>query len=148
VPEADTLLGAGFHQTEKGVATVSAQITSRSAGDLPPGDLAADVVFRSVGVQGDVGSLEHQQELTFLSLEPAQEPVERCVARARREDLLKAFGELPLALGCGLCAIGLEIGVEGPNAALDVFFGLALLVGEGIELVYEAFRMDRMWSST
>jgi hypothetical protein len=36
-------------------------------------------------------------------------------------------------LGCGLCAIGLEIGVEGPDTAADLFFRLALLVVEGIE---------------
>jgi hypothetical protein len=142
IPECDFELGAGLGEAEEGVAAVAAEITARAAAELAPGDVAADVIFRSVGVQGDVGSLKHQQELTLLCLEPAQEPVERGIARLRREDLLKALDELSLALGCGLCAIGLEIGVEGPDAALDVFFGLALLVGEGIELVYEAFRMD------
>src|SRR3974390_3624302 len=61
-PEADTLLGAGLHQPEKGVATVPANIASRSTGDLPLGDLAADVVFRSICVQGNVGSLGHPHD--------------------------------------------------------------------------------------
>jgi len=93
-------------------------------------------------VQGNVGSLEHCQELTLLRLEPAQELVERCIARARREDFLKALGELSLVLGCRLCAIGLEIGVERPDTALDTFLGLAVFVCEGVEFVNEALGMD------
>ena len=52
------------------------------------------------------------------------------------------LGELSLALGCRLCAIGLEIGIERPHMALDTFFGLAVLVREGIELVDKALGVD------
>jgi hypothetical protein len=59
VPKGDFELGAGFGQTEEGVSAVTTDITARAAADLSPGDVAADVVLRSVGVQRNLGSVEH-----------------------------------------------------------------------------------------
>jgi hypothetical protein len=50
VPERDFELGAGLGQTEEGVSTVTTGIAARAAADLSPGDVAADVVLRSVAL--------------------------------------------------------------------------------------------------
>ena len=51
VPERDFELGAGFDETEKGIAAITTDIAAGAGTDLAPGDVAADVVLRSVGVQ-------------------------------------------------------------------------------------------------
>jgi hypothetical protein len=50
VPDRDFELGAGLGQTEEGVSTITTDIAARAAADLSSGDVAADVVLRSVGV--------------------------------------------------------------------------------------------------
>src|ERR1700732_4769549 len=62
VPERDFELGAGFGETEKGIAAITTDIAAGAGTDLAPGDVAADVVLRSVGVQRDFGSVEHHQQ--------------------------------------------------------------------------------------
>src|SRR5207237_499061 len=57
---------AGFGEPEKGVATVAADVAVGSAADLSLGYLAADVVFRAVGVQGDV----------WMSRQPREQAIE------------------------------------------------------------------------
>jgi len=49
VPEGDAELGAGLAEAEEGVAAIAADIAAGSAADFSPCDLAADIVFRSVG---------------------------------------------------------------------------------------------------
>jgi hypothetical protein len=43
--------------------------------------------------------------------------------------------------------IGLEIAIEAPDQAADVALGFAVLVGEGVELVNEAFSVTLIRSS-
>ena len=55
IPEGDAELCAGLGEAEEGVAAVAAGVASGAGADLAPDDLAANVVFRSVGVERDVG---------------------------------------------------------------------------------------------
>src|SRR5271165_3824317 len=50
IPERDVKLGAGLGEAKEGIAAVATEIAASAAANLAPGDVAADVVFRSVGV--------------------------------------------------------------------------------------------------
>ena len=76
IPERDFELGAGFGEAEKGIAAVTTDIAAGAGADLAPGDVAADVVLRSVGVQRDFGSVEHHQQLGLVGVEPHEQAVE------------------------------------------------------------------------
>src|SRR5919112_423878 len=62
IPERDGVLGAGLGETEKGIAAFTAGITAGSGTDLAADHLAADVVFRAVGVQRYLRPLQHPQQ--------------------------------------------------------------------------------------
>jgi len=47
-----------------------------SAADLSLGYLATDVVFRAVGVQRDLGVVEHHQQLGLVGVQPLKQAVE------------------------------------------------------------------------
>jgi hypothetical protein len=53
-PRGNAELGAGLFEAEESVATVAANITTGAAANLALGHVAADVILRSIGVQGDV----------------------------------------------------------------------------------------------
>src|SRR5215210_7469749 len=53
VPEGDAELLAGLGKAKEGVAAIAAKIALGAAADLALGDLAADVVLGTVGVQRD-----------------------------------------------------------------------------------------------
>src|SRR5215218_6960805 len=61
VPEAETELGTGLGQPEKGIPAIASDVAAGSAAHLAPGHLGADVVLRSVGVQRDLGMVEHPE---------------------------------------------------------------------------------------
>jgi len=50
--------------------------------------------------------------------------------------------ERPPGRGRGIAAIGLEVGVQPPDAGLDALFGLALPFREGVQLVHQPFRVN------
>src|SRR3954462_2341871 len=56
VPDRDAEFVAGLGEAEKGVAAVAADLAPRPGTDLAPGDVAADIVLRAVGVQRDLGT--------------------------------------------------------------------------------------------
>jgi hypothetical protein len=57
VPEGESKLCAGLEEAQEGVAAIAAGIASCAAADFAPGDLATNIVFRSVGVERDFGPL-------------------------------------------------------------------------------------------
>src|SRR5215212_8030169 len=61
VPEAETELGTGLGQAEEGIPAIASDVAAGSAAHLAPGHLGADVVLRSVGVQRDLGMVEHPE---------------------------------------------------------------------------------------
>ena len=58
IPEGDTQLAASLDQSEESIATIAPGVASGAAADLALGHLAADVVFRAVGVQRNFGPVE------------------------------------------------------------------------------------------
>ena len=86
MPEGDAELGAGLADAEEGVAAIASGIASCACADLTLGDLAADVVLRAVGVQGDLGPVEHHEQLALVGMEPLEQPVESDEASVSGED--------------------------------------------------------------
>lgn len=74
-----------------------AGLTDGSAGDLALGDEGADVVFRAVGVERDLGT-ENAQEFMVAVMQPGKQPVEHDIAGSSFEQ-------------------GLEVGAQGRRAA-------------------------------
>ena len=110
-----------------------------AAADLASGDVTADVVFRSVGVQGDFGALQHHQQFGLVGVKPHQQAIEGDEAGLLHEAAIEPRLQRCLAFRGGSETIGLEVGVEIPDLAADGSLSSAALVGEGVELVNEAF---------
>src|ERR1700692_2310723 len=142
VPERDFELGAGFDETEKGIAAITTDIATGAGTDLAPGDVAADVVLRSVGVQWDFGSVEHHQQLGFVGVEPREQAVEGDEAGLALEDAVEPSPQCCLALFGGAATIGLEMTFEVPDQLARVGRGGAILVGEGVQLVNQTLGMN------
>src|SRR5438132_9120269 len=85
VPEHDFELGTGLGEGEEGIAAVTPDITARATTDLAPGDVAADVVLRPIGVQRNLGPFEHHQQLGLVGVEPREQTVEGDEAGLARE---------------------------------------------------------------
>ena len=66
IPECEAVLGASLEEPEKGVAAVASGVTAGSAADFALGDLAANVVLGTVGVQRDIGPFEHPQQFALV----------------------------------------------------------------------------------
>jgi hypothetical protein len=135
------LLGAGLHEAEECITAVAARVRAGAAGDFAPGDVGADVVFRAVGVERNIGPLQHSQQVGFLGMQPFQQPVERHVVGLGREDPVKPGCQLRLGLGRRRCRIGLQTGIEFPDAITDRLLCDAAVFRESIEFVDEPFGM-------
>src|SRR6266851_6683716 len=142
VPECDAELCAGFGEAEEGVAAVATGVASGAAADLSLCDLAADIVFRSVGVERNFGTIEHHQQFALVGMEPCEQAVEGDEASLAREDAVEPCPQGGAALRGGMPAIGFEIAIEPPDQCPDVTLGDALLMREGVELVNEPLGMD------
>jgi hypothetical protein len=141
IPEADGLLGAGFHEAQERVTAIAPQVAAGSGGDFAPRYLAADIVFRAVGVQWDLRPLQHREQVFFLGMQPRQQPVERGKVRRSGKDAVEAVSQLAGAACAWRLAVGLEILVEPPDSTADKLLGLDVRLAERIELVDETFRM-------
>jgi hypothetical protein len=142
VPERNFELGAGLCEAEKGVSAIPADVTAGAAAELSPGDVTADVVFRSVGMQRNFGPLEHHQQFGLVGMEPGEQAVEGDEAGLAREDAVELRLQLSLALWGGSATIGLEIGVELPDQRADRGLSGAVLLGEGVEFVNQPLGMN------
>src|SRR5215831_10397242 len=142
VPKCDFELGAGLGEAEEGVAAVPAEITARAAAELSPGDVAADVVFRSVSVQGDFGSIEHHQQFGLVGVEPREQAVESDETGLACEDVVEPRPQHSLALFGRGATIGLEISVELPDQLADGGLSGAVVAGEGVEFVNQSLGMN------
>ena len=78
-----------FDEPEEGVAAVASDVAVGAATDVTLGHLAADVVFRAVGVQRDLGMVEHHQEFGLVGVQPLQQAVERGESGGAQEDAVE-----------------------------------------------------------
>src|SRR5208283_4767233 len=138
----DRLLGAGFHEAEEGIAAIAARIGASAGGDFAPRDLAADIVFRAVGVQRDLRVLQNGEQIGLLGAKPFQQAVERGKTRHGGKDGIEAAAQLPRPAPGWRLAVSFEILVEPPDAGADALLGLDVRLAERIELVDEAFGMN------
>ena len=104
-----------FCEAEKGVAAISAGVASGSAADLSFDDLTADVVFRSVGVERDFGTVEDDEQLGLVGVKAFEQLVELGETGATLEDGVEALRQFGLCAGLWLKLVGLEIVVERPD---------------------------------
>ena len=115
VPEAETELGTGLGQPEKGVSAVASGVAAGSAADLAPGHLGADVVLRSVGVQRDLGAVEHPQQFRLVGVQPREQPVQDDEAGPAPKQAIKPRPQFGPAAPGWLASVGFEVAVEPPD---------------------------------
>ena len=142
VPEGDAELGAGFGQAEEGIAAVAAGIAAGAATDLALGDIGADVVLRSVGVQRGFGMVEHDQQFVLVGVQPLEQAIERDEPGSAAEDAIEAGAQLAAAAWCGVGAVSFQLGVESPDERPDLLLCGTLGLGEGVELVHQPLGVD------
>jgi len=135
--ERDLELAAGLHQAEQDVARGASWRAHGAAGDLALGHAGADVVLRSVGVQRDLGMLEHAQQFVLAPVQPGEQPIERRVVGLASEDAVKARPQRRGPPGTGIARPGLQVGIQPPDQRTRHLDRLALLGCCRHELVHQ-----------
>jgi len=69
-------LAQGLAKPQKGVTAIAPRIAACVGADLPPGDMAADIVLGPVGTQRCVGAVEHHQQRRLVGVQPRQQAVQ------------------------------------------------------------------------
>ena len=90
IPEGDAELPASLGEPEECVAAVATDVAVGSAADVALGHLAADVVFRAIGVQRNFRVIEHHQQFVFVGVQPLQQTVKGDEACAPLKDAIEA----------------------------------------------------------
>src|SRR6202795_5375890 len=75
-------------------------------------------------------------------MEPRKQTVEGDESGLAREDAVEARPQGSLALPARILAIGFKVAIERPDQSTNAGLGLALLIGEGVELVNETLGMN------
>jgi hypothetical protein len=135
IPEGDAEFGACLVEAEKGIAAIATRITSGTATHLSVSNLTADVVFRSIGVQRNLGPIEHHEQLTLVGVKPCEQTVEGNESGLACEDAIEAGAQGSPALLIRILAIVFEIAIKRPDQSTNSGLGLALIIGKGVELV-------------
>src|SRR5215472_5377902 len=66
IPKSNAQFEASFCQAQESVSAIATGVTAGAATDLSPCDLTANVIFRSVGVERDFGTVEHHEQLGLV----------------------------------------------------------------------------------
>ena len=90
IPERDAKFVTGLDETEERVAAIPSDLAPGSGADLPPCDVAADVVFRSVGVERNFRPFQHHQQFRLVDVQPRQQAVQCHEAGAAKENTVEA----------------------------------------------------------
>jgi hypothetical protein len=104
--------------------------------------MIADIAFAAVGMEQDLRSLQDQQQLRFVFVQPGQQQGQRGVARLLSEDCIEAFFQFVLEFFRRSRFLGFQVGVEIPNLAATARDFNPVLVIERQHLVNEAFCVD------
>src|SRR5277367_6111279 len=89
VPDRDAELVAGLGEAQKCVATIATDIAPCPGTDLPPRDIATDIVLRAVGVERYFRPVQHHQQLRLVGMQPRQQAVQCDEAGAAEEDAVE-----------------------------------------------------------
>jgi len=114
----------------------------RIAGDPALGDEAADIVLRAVGVQRDLGSVKHPQQLILVGVGPGDGLVEFDKAGDPGEDPIEALLQRRPADGCRVVFVEFEISVEPPDQLALQSDQAVLLVGHADDPAGMALGVD------
>lgn len=87
--EGDAELLAGLHQPEHDVAGNATVDAYGAAGDLAPSDEGTNIVFRRVGVQGNIRVLENFEQFDLSSVEAQEQLVELGITGTSRDDFVE-----------------------------------------------------------
>ena len=148
VPERDPQFETGFCQTNEAVAAVGTRVTAGATANLSPCHLSANVIFRSIGVERNLGTLEHHEQFGLLFVQPSEQTVECDESGLELEDAIEPCQQHALAPLSRTATVSLQGTVVVPDQITDVALGEAMLVGEDVEFVNEAFGVHLIWSST
>ena len=141
VPERHTVFGAGLGQSEESIAAIAPGVAAGSGTHLAAGDLAADVILRTVGVQRYLRPLQHHQQFGLVGMQSLQQSIQRDEAGAAAEDAIEPCPQHQTAHFAWIGSINLEIGVEVPNQRPHLLLCGPLQIGEGVELMHQPFCM-------
>jgi hypothetical protein len=72
LPKGDPELSTCPLQAHEGISTASPQVTSGPATDLAFLDGIAKISFTPIGVQHNVGPVQHQEQLRFVAMDPLE----------------------------------------------------------------------------
>ncbi len=137
IPEADAEFPTGLGQPEKGVAAIASGIGFGSATDVTLGHQAADVIFRAVGVQRDVWTVEHPQQLGLIGVQTLEQPVQCGKPRVALEYPIEAGAHLVAAAPRRFKAISFQVGVKPPDQPVNMLLGGTLLIGEALQPMHQ-----------
>src|SRR5271166_2209700 len=138
--EADFVTGLG--ETKERIAAITADLATRSGADLPSGDVTANVVLRTVGVQRDFWPVQHHQQFAFVRMQPGQQAVKRDETGATAEDTVEPGTQRERPAPGGFLLINLEIGVEVPDETANAFLSRAMLIVERVQLMHQPLRVN------
>jgi hypothetical protein len=141
IPERHALPHAGLGQTEEGIAAIASEVAAGPGTDLSACDLTADVILRPVGMQGYFGPFQHHEHFVFVGMQSSQKAIQCNEASAAPEYAVEPGPQCGAAAPAGLEPIGFEGGVEAPDQPAYQCLGGAVLVGEGVQLMHQPFRM-------
>ena len=142
MPERKAKLLTGLHQAEQAVARLATRAADGAARDLALDDDAAQIPFRGIGMERDLGSLENAQQLDLATPQPTQQRIEFAIAGADGEypiePKLKAAG----GTSRGFSPIGFQRFVKVPDELAQGFDVLHLARRRRHQLVQQPFGMD------
>src|SRR4051812_43096972 len=93
-------------------------------------------------MQGYLGAIQDEQELSLVRVQPAQQAVERHEPGASAEDPVEPRPQLAASLPIRRPPEGFQVGVKPPDQGPHELLCRVLPVGEGVELVYQPLGMD------
>ncbi len=100
-----------------------------------------DVVLRAVGVQWDLGVLQHAQQLGLAPVQPGEQPVQGGVAGSPPEDAVETRPQRRGPPWARITRPGLQVGIQPPDQRARHLDGLPLLGRGWHQLVHEALGM-------
>ena len=142
IPDRDPEFGACFGEPEERIAAIPSDFASCSGADLPPRDVASDIVLRSVGVEGDFRPLQHHRQFCPIGMQPRQQAIQRGEAGAAKEDAVEPGTQRGRPAFTRFGPVNLEIGVKIPDQPAHQFLGGAMLLGEGVHFMHQPFRVN------
>jgi hypothetical protein len=142
IPKGNAELPACLSEPEKRVAAVATDVAVGSAADVAFGHLAADVIFRAVGVQRNFRVIEHHQQFVFVGVQPLQQTVKGDEACTPLKDAIEARSQFTASTPRRLEPVGLQVGIEPPDQPADMLLSDTLVISERLQLVHQALGVN------